>query len=630
MLTQVLPEVEDARKRLAGLKNLIRLDNYYLPDDLTALIKEWTIMRFRLIVPLLFAFLTSSIFSLTAEGESLHYGVFNSTKKIRPTQSVGKRKKITIRAARNEYESFQISIAGPVTVTDAIPGNLEGPVTLPSRHIKIYREGLIKINKVSNYEGAKGWWPDPLIPKKDVFEGETRNAFPLIIPSGENRTIWVDVFIPPRTPAGKYSGEIIIYGPEHELACIAFTLKVWNFTLPSVSSLPTAFGFSGWNVLNGHFENRDEHYDDIVPLSVKYLDAALMHRLTLDGVFVEDWSIYGTLPIDFSEFDQVWKPFIEGKKLPYGLKGAKMTSAQIPDYGSSDSEKVAYWADFSSHFKSKGWFDILFDYTFDEPDDFDDFEEIKKRAGLVHQAMPDLPVLVTTDIQEASKYRVIDEIDLWVPLINFIYGKPYEVCWSREYEGNQRSLYNDLFSQGKELWWYQSCMSHGCSATPPEDKCESDYPSYMIDHPAVMNRIMPWMTFFYDLHGELYFSTIYAYEHGNPWGNQYYFGGNGDGTLFYPGKPDIVGGTTHIPVASVRLKMIREGMEDYEYMKILEKAGLRQVAITKIKKIITNAYTYSHNPSRLLKIRNQLANVIIRHKLANDAPQRATLSNPSN
>ena len=43
-------------------------------------------------------------------------------------------------------------------------------------------------------------------------------------------------------------------------------------------------------------------------------------------------------------------------------------------------------------------------------------------------------------------------------------------------------------------------------------------------------------------------------------------GGNGEGTLFYPGRPDKIGGKDHIPVSSLRLTMIREGNEDYEYM----------------------------------------------------------------
>lgn len=141
--------------------------------------------------------------------------------------------------------------------------------------------------------------------------------------------------------------------------------------------------------------------------------------------------------------------------------------------------------------------------------------------------MPGLCILVTTDIQEAKKFQAQDHIDLWVPVINFLHGKPFRLCWSRIYEGNHRTKYDRLLSKGKELWWYQSCMSHGCIGSAPDDKCESGYPSYMIDFPSVMNRIMPWMSFFYDIKGELYFSTIHAYTEGNAWEDQYYFSGNG-------------------------------------------------------------------------------------------------------
>eukprot|EP01048_Picozoa_sp_COSAG05_P026081 COSAG05_NODE_6941_length_878_cov_0.870347_1_plen_89_part_00 len=51
---------------------------------------------------------------------------------------------------------------------------------------------------------------------------------------------------------------------------------------------------------------------------------------------------------------------------------------------------------------------------------------------------------------------------------------------------------------------------------------------------------------------------LYTHRTGSdPWDQQLVAGGNGEGTLFYPGRPDVIGGTTHIPVASMRLKMIR-------------------------------------------------------------------------
>src|SRR5262249_59988247 len=51
------------------------------------------------------------------------------------------------------------------------------------------------------------------------------------------------------------------------------------------------------------------------------------------------------------------------------------------------------------------------------------------------------------------------------------------------------------------------------------------------------------------------------------------FGGNGDGALYYPGTPAQIGGVHDIPVESMRLALIREGMEDYEYLHLLAELG---------------------------------------------------------
>jgi hypothetical protein len=53
----------------------------------------------------------------------------------------------------------------------------------------------------------------------------------------------------------------------------------------------------------------------------------------------------------------------------------------------------AFWAGCIQHFRNKGWSDLLFDYTLDEPgDNAADYQEIRDRAALVHQADPDLEV----------------------------------------------------------------------------------------------------------------------------------------------------------------------------------------------------------------------------------------------
>lgn len=70
--------------------------------------------------------------------------------------------------------------------------------------------------------------------------------------------------------------------------------------------------------------------------------------------------------------------------------------------------------------------------------------------------------------------------------------------------------------------------------------------------------------------GELYYAT--TREAATAWDRQYAFGGNGEGTLFYPGRPELIGGTRDIPIESIRLKRIRDGHEDYEWLTALEGA----------------------------------------------------------
>jgi glycosyl hydrolase family 123 len=116
---------------------------------------------------------------------------------------------------------------------------------------------------------------------------------------------------------------------------------------------------------------------------------------------------------------------------------------------------------------------------------------------------------------------------------------------------------------------YQSCMSHDCGGTNARG-----WPSYMIDALAVRNRAMQWLLFSKQTTGELYWETGYAlYAKRDAWIDQWAFTGNGDGTLFYPGTPAKIGGTSNVPIASIRLKMIREGMEDFEYLTKLASFG---------------------------------------------------------
>ena len=175
----------------------------------------------------------------------------------------------------------------------------------------------------------------------------------------------------------------------------------------------------------------------------------------------------------------------------------------------------------------------------------------------------------------------------------------------------ERASYQPELEKSKQLWWYQACGSHGCDVIGGE--YFRGWPSYMIDDAPVRNRIMEWLTWKYGIQGELYYSMDEAFgRKPDPWKDVNLYSGNGDGTLFYPGRPQDIGGTKQIPVESIRLKLIREGLEDYEYLTMLTNlAGYQEVA-DGISGLLRNTYDYDQNPEKLIAAREWMGREISR------------------
>ncbi|HLG23094.1 MAG TPA: hypothetical protein VI382_09780, partial [Candidatus Manganitrophaceae bacterium] len=82
----------------------------------------------------------------------------------------------------------------------------------------------------------------------------------------------------------------------------------------------------------------------------------------------------------------------------------------------------------------------------------------------------------------------------------------------------------------------------------------------------------------------------------------------------YPGRPDQVGGTHHIPIESIRLKMIREGLEDYEYLKLAEAKKGRSWIEAEILPLLReddrtplSVYRWTNRPEKIFEAREKLA-----------------------
>lgn len=232
--------------------------------------------------------------------------------------------------------------------------------------------------------------------------------------------------------------------------------------------------------------------------------------------------------------------------------------------------------------------------------------------------------------------NVKDDINLWVPMIQYVAGRSAppggEPCTATPWR-SQRANYDFATQAGKQLWWYLACFSDGgCCAgpqracTPSEKKtgipcsrpCRQGWPSYMIDHTALRNRMMQWASYVYNMHGELLWEALAGFNNpglpaGNGtdgWDQQLIAGGNGEGTLFYPGRPDRIGGQTHIPVTSLRLVMIREGSEDFEYLKLLEKKHGRDKTLEVASAVMRTATDYTDDPADVYSTKTKIAELL--------------------
>jgi hypothetical protein len=553
----------------------------------------------------------------TASGSAaLTWWIENPLEKIKPLDSVPREptKAADLYAARNEFEPFQIVLRSENRDLPAVDiefsdlRNSRG-AEIAKGNITVYFEHFLKLLRPSSEEGAPGLWPDALIPRVDRYANERRNAFPFDLHGGLTQPLWVEVFVPGNAAPGKYVGSARISLRGRTALSVPIHLTVWGFALPSTSSLKSSFGFSGVAALKQH---RGRYTDDaeLYSLTRLYAKSALLHRVSIHGgSMVPPKGHYesGRVEIDWSAYDAEVAPLMNGTLLTDDepLQGARATSVELrtPAKFESEDQQVQYLIAWAQHFQQKGWLDRLFLYLWDEPAK-PDFARVLERGRRSLRADPRIRNLVTSSFTEELQ----EAVQIWVPLVNCLEPKPnYDDFCA---QAPPFHAYDRQISHHKSLWFYQSCASHGCNIVG--GSYFRGWPSYMIDTAGAANRVMQWVAWKYRIEGELYYSMNEAYGGHDPWTDLRLFGGNGDGTLFYPGRPDRIGGTTDIPIESIRLKLIREGMEDYEYLALLARLAGPAVADKYADRIVRTAYQWESRSEQFLEVRREIGEMIER------------------
>ncbi len=78
----------------------------------------------------------------------------------------------------------------------------------------------------------------------------------------------------------------------------------------------------------------------------------------------------------------------------------------------------------------------------------------------------------------------------------------------------------------------------------------------------------------------------------------------------YPGNDAGIEG----PIASIRLKNLRDGMEDYEYFALLEGVGGEDLAKQTVLEAVPTWGSFTEDSEDLLELRRRLAEAIVETK----------------
>lgn len=536
---------------------------------------------------------------------------------------------VAIQAAQNEWESFQVVVTAEdehIKVVRAVLSELRGPgeARIGGDQITIFREDYVHVRRSTpRADLPPGLYPDPLVPFVNpvtgqpieprqqsrkrwgeplVTTGHDRFGVPFSVFRGQNQPLWVDVSVPRDAAPGDYRGTFRVTTAKGGTAEIPVTLTVWDFTLPDGPTHRNHFGgFS--NVARYFGIARDS--DRFRQIELRYCEALARHRINppIPNRLLPKVNDDGSLTIvpdrhvalrqylrrlHVTDFEIPRAPFA---RLPHATSRA--------DYKEiSDSERhkaQRYYREMVAYLKENGWDRRAYVYLLDEPNLRENYEQVLVLGQLVHEAVPELKCLVVeqTYPQDPTWPDMDPAVDIWCPLWSFI---------------DRRTIAAKV-AGGDEVWSYTALVQRSPRYHPGYARVKGREPPYWhIDRPLIVYRVPTWINWRYGITGLLYWSTVTTVM--DPWENpafahpRHY---NGGGYLFYPGLPCGIDG----PVASMRIKNLRDAMEDYEYFALLGQLAGKEAVDRVVAQVAPNWWDYSRDGQRLLATRRTLAQRIV-------------------
>lgn len=512
---------------------------------------------------------------------------------------------IEIEAARGETVSAQAALRSDAELIAATPtlADLTGDAgTIPADAVALRWERFIDITRNSplpedvTVAQAPASIPDPF------WEAAGRD-----IAADATQPLFIEIDVPRDAAPGRYAGTLRVEW-EGGSAELPLRLQVHDFEVPVErhQHVTNWFTFPGvpWK---DTVETGSEEYWD---LARKFAEIIARHRQNIfrhwlswasfsydpDDGFSADWSRFDRWAEVFFDTGRFDRMEIWGAGRRTGSHAGLDTRIVMVDFAVETPEGVELSTEekfggvlglLEEHLQERGWADRAMIHVCDEPfqPSVDSYREV---ADAVHEAAPSLKII---EAIEAEGFG--DSLDVWVPKLSHL-----NLWWENFREEREK--------RDMELWFYTCCHPVG------------RYPNRFLDQPLTAVRALHWIEYLYDLDGYLHWGLNH-YANDEPFTEEGLSGPHplGDHAIMYPGEDG--------PMGSLRWSAMRDGLQDYEYLWVLEqrltelKARLgddgwwldpRQRPEELCRRVVQSFYRYNRDPEALLTARALIADEI--------------------
>lgn len=466
--------------------------------------------------------------------------------------------------AKGETASFQFVVRSgqPLMDLKVEAGDLScGTCSIPAEftafvgYVGVDPASFSKIPSKDKIISGSSYYPDPLI------ERETVN-----VSASDNQPIWISYRIPKDAEAGTYSAEVTITGRKNGADFRIrkkVSAEVWPVTVPDQTLLVYEWINGHLEYLNGGVQPEGERYWELLKLVVNkardYGHNVYMVCPINDCKFTKDGTGYSgpdtKYGFDWTDFDRrvevmlreggakrlvgqhfayrEWMPGVDAWYEPFKLQIPYSETVTRPFDDTAKNFLDQFFPALYAHLKEKGWADIYWQHIGDEPGTRENAESYNAIAAYIKNLVPELRVLEANH----STKDVCGSIDVIAPMLDYFH---------RDY-----SFYKSQQDAGKELWFY-TCMEP-----------VGDYANRFVELPLIQTRILHWINFRYGATGYLCWGL-------DSWRTQDWensridWGGTpaGDSWIIWPSYDKVY--------SSLRLEAMRDGINDYELLKLLQ------------------------------------------------------------